>query len=681
METPISSLNKVGKASSAKLKRISISSVKDLLFHFPFRYEDYSKVLPIRDLREGESATIKAKVELIGNRRTRFRKSITEALLSDESGSLRAVWFNQPFLTKYLLAGKVFYFSGTVKGDMLGPQLINPAYESENKANINTGRLVPMYPLTQGLTQKQIRFLVQQVLPETDQMKDWVPKIILEENNLLQLSEALKGIHFPANQENLKKAEERLKFNELFLVQLQAELSRMEKQNATAPSLNFKEQEVKDFVAALPFSLTKSQKLSAWEIIKNIGESTPMNRLLSGDVGSGKTIVAALSLFNTVLNGFQAVLMAPTEILAAQHFSSVTALLPKRKIALFTRSQKIFFNSGNREEVGKTKLSKLILDGEAEIVIGTHALLGEGVNFSRLGLVIVDEQHRFGVVQRKVIKEKGEGVHFLSMTATPIPRSLALMLYGDLDISIINELPPGRKMIKTKLVEPNQRASAYAFIREQVKKGGQIFVVCPLIEENNLDNLEKKSVISEYNKLSEKIFPDLRISFLHGKMKPHEKEGVMDKFKNKEFDILVSTSVIEVGVDIPNATVMMVEGSDRFGLAQLHQFRGRVGRGDKQSYCLLFTDSINQRTLERLRYFESHNDGFKLAEKDLEIRGPGEVYGVAQSGMMQLRLAKLTDKEIIKKAREASKVCALRIKDFPELEGKLEEVKKTLHLE
>ena len=686
LNTAIGSLSKVGKTTAQKLHRLGIFTVRDLLHHYPFRYEDYSKVVPINDLKEGESVTVLGVLELINNRRIRNRRIITEALLSDESGSIRAVWFNQPFLTKNLKTGDKVFLSGVVKRDMLGPQFVSPAYEKSGTRSIHTGRLVPMYPLTAGVTQKQLRFLVEQALAAASGISDWLPEEIKNSNELSELQDAVKKIHFPEKEKDVKTATERLKFDELFLVQLQAELSRIERGSGVAPALVFHEEEIKKFVAGLPFALTKDQRVSSWEILKNISEKIPMNRLLSGDVGSGKTVVAAIALYNTALSGHQGVLMAPTEILAVQHYNSLKKLLPNTSILLFTRNNHRYF-SGVEEELKKKQAMDLVNDGGAKVIIGTHALLSEGVGFAKLGLVIVDEQHRFGVLQRKLIKEKGEGVHFLSMTATPIPRSLALMIYGDLDVSLIRELPPGRKPILTRLVEPKKREAAYDFIRKEVKKGRQIFVVCPLIE-NAAPGDEKKSVLSEYKKLSEKIFPDLRVAYLHGKLpaktkpgKERSKDDIMADFKNGKIDILVSTSVIEVGVDVPNASIMMIEGAERFGLAQLHQFRGRVGRGAEQSYCLLFTETETERSLERLKYFESHQNGFDLAEKDLEMRGPGEVYGTSQSGMMQLRFARITDTEIIKKARVSAKEFASRLKDFPLLQKKLKDWEAVYHLE
>ncbi len=561
--------------------------------------------------------------------------------------------------------------------------------------------MVPMYPLTHGITQKQMRFLMEQALPVTEKMKDWIPEKVLEKFDLVPLKDSLQGIHFPKDDVDLKQSTDRLKFDELFLLQLKSEITRAKRTIQKAPAMKFFESEIKSFVTSLPYKLTDTQRRSAWEILQDLQKGIPMNRLLSGDVGSGKTIVAGISLLNIVLNGYQGVLMAPTEILANQHYNTLCKLLgDKVKIAILTNSKseiinhqsKIQSKSGQKKEI----LNK-IKQGEVNIIVGTHALLGDKINFPKLGMVVVDEQHRFGVNQRKLIKEKGEHTHFLSMTATPIPRSFALMVYGDLDISIISQMPLGRKKIMTRLVEEHNRQKAYEFIRAQVKQGRQVFVICPLIEEKKTEeengieindyrpswnvSLEKKSVMSEYEKLSKNIFPDLKVGYLHGKMKAEEKDLVMQKFKDKEVDILVSTSVVEVGVDIPNATVMMIEGAERFGLAQLHQFRGRVGRSEYQSYCFLFPQKQTQKSAERLKYFEKENNGFKLAEKDLEIRGPGDVYGTAQSGEENLRLAKLTDQVLIKKAREAAKEIAVEFDKYPTIKAKFGAWEKTVHLE
>lgn len=683
LNSPVSSLNNVGPAIAKKLKKISLNTIGDLLCHIPFRHEDFRGGLPIKDLQDGLTVSVVAKVELIGSRRSfKTRKMITEALVSDSSGSLRIVWFNQPYVTKIIEIGSDWQFSGTVKSDMLGPQLVNPTFEKKSATINSEAKFIPVYSVTAGLSQKLLRFLVEQAIEQVKKIPDWLPEETLEEYDLLPLGAALNAVHFPADKHDLENGFKRLKFDELFLIQLRAEISRRGRAMQKAPVLDFKEKEIKEFVDKLPFVLTKPQKLSAWEILKDLSKPSPMNRLLSGDVGSGKTVVAAMALYNTALNGLQSVLLAPTEILAKQHFDNITRLLSQLDIpiCLYTRSQ--FAKNGLEENIESKKFKKEILEnlkeGKIALAIGTHALLSDKVEFKKLGLAIVDEQHRFGVEQRNDIKQKGKGVHFLSLTATPIPRSLALTLYGDLDLSIIDELPVGRKPIMSRLVEVYNRQKAYDFIRAQIKQGRQAFVVCPLIEN---DSGDKKSVLAEYERLSKKIFPDLKVDFLHGRLKSVEKEAAMRRFKNHESDILVATSVIEVGIDIPNASVMMIEGAERFGLAQLHQFRGRVGRSIHQSYCFLFTDSTSEKTLDRLKFFEGNLSGFKLAQKDLEDRGPGEVYGTEQSGVAGLQLAKLTDYTIVKMAREAAVKVADNLDKLPLLKQKIKSFEKQVHLE
>lgn len=691
LSTRVENLTSVGKTTAKHLQRLGVYTARDLLYYFPFRYEDYRNLVKVAELKDGQMVTIKGRIELISNRRSpRRRKVLTEALVADDSETVRVIWFGQPFITKILKMGDMVYLSGKVKQDMLGVQLVSPAYEKEKIGQTtHTARLVPMYPLTANLTQKQIRFLVSQIINLADKIEEWLPPEILEQADLVPLAHALRGIHFPVDDQDLGQSTVRLKFDELFLLQLKAELSRLEKVSVKAPMLKFKEKQIKELVASLPFILTKPQKISAWEILRDISRTVPMNRLLSGDVGSGKTVVAAMGLYNTVLNGYQAVIMAPTEILAVQHYQSLSQLLGQRvKIGLLTQAQ-FKINKGRLIKESKTGQRKefltLLERGEIGLAVGTHAVLSEGVKFKKLGLVIVDEQHRFGVEQRKKIKDKGIGAHFLSMTATPIPRSLALMLYGDLDVSVINELPPDRKPVLTRLVETINRSKAYDFIRQQVKKGRQVFVICPLIEEKDNGLVaqlnEKKTVMNEYEKLSKQVFSDLRVGYLHGQLKAKDKDQTMAKFKQGKLDILVSTSVVEVGVDIPNASVMMIEGAERFGLAQLHQFRGRVGRSSHQSFCFLFVENESLKVSERLRFFVQHNDGFKLAEKDLELRGPGEVYGTAQSGLMNLRLARLTDQAIIKKAREAARVVMGNTVKYHKLITKVREWESSVHLE
>ncbi len=660
LETSITQVAGVGEVLSSKLKRLGIYTVRDLLYYFPFRYEDFSQVSNISDLQSGQLVTIAVQIEMIGAKRSpRRRLVLTEAVVTDDSDCLKVIWFNQPYIAKTLKVGDKIFLSGKVTVDRFGLSLQNPSYERMKEETVHTARLVPLYPLTEGITQKQIRFFISEIIGLSDATTEWIPKELLEKNKLLALSDALRGIHFPKSQEELTHCLERLKFDELFVLQLRAEMLRQELARVHAPQIKFAIEPVKEFVARLPFELTKDQRVAAWEIFQDIEKGEPMNRLLEGDVGSGKTAVAALALFLTAHNGFQGAIMAPTEILANQHLETLQKMFAHTdiSIALVTHSQ-----VAKKSE--RTKIYEAIKNGEITITIGTHALLSEGVEFKNLGLVIVDEQHRFGVTQRKTMKEKSglekAEPHFLSMTATPIPRSLALTLYGDLDVSQLRVKPAGRLPIETQVVSPHERQKKYEFIREQVKLGRQVFVICPTI---NAD--EKKSVTMEYEHLATEIFPDLRVGWLHGKLKAVEKDAAMQAFASGALDILVATSVVEVGVNIPNATVMMIEGAESFGLAQLHQFRGRVGRSDHQSFCFVFTDSDSTKVKDRLAFFASTTDGFQLAEFDLETRGPGEVYGQTQSGLMQLKLATLQDTILIKQARELAR--GINFKKYPSL--------------
>lgn len=684
-QSPIDQLHGVGETSFNKLKKLGISTLEDLLFYFPYRYDDLSKIIPISKIKTDEINTIKGKITVIKNHRTYFkRKIITEAIISDNSGSIKAIWFSQPFLIKILKPGEEVYFSGKAEEDKYGFYLSNPVYEKIppptggwKKETLNMGRLVPVYSLGEKLTQKQFRFWVRQALNYSQSIHDWLPEEIKKNLRLNDLNFCLEQIHFPKNKYLLDKTLFRLKFDELFLLQLKNKKIKNNLQKLKAKGIPFSLKETQKFVSSLPFQLTNSQRKVSWEILKDTQKENPMNRLLEGDVGSGKTLVATIAMLNAALAKYQSAFMAPTEILAKQHFETVSKVLKKFKIniALLIRNeQKICDHKGDIQKYKKGELLKKISSGEIGIVIGTHALLQEKVKFKNLSIVIVDEQHRFGVEQRALLsksishkKELNNIVfypHFLSMTATPIPRSFALTLFGDLDISILDEMPKGRKKIITKIVDPSDRPKAYQFIKSEVKKGKQIFIICPLIEES--DKLGVKAVTIEYERLKKEIFPDLKIGLLHGKMKSEEKEKTRKELLENKINILVATSVIEVGVDIPNASVMVIEGAERFGLAQLYQFRGRVGRSEDQSYCFLFTDSQSQNTKRRLNALLVAKNGFELAEKDLEIRGPGEIYGEKQSGFLSsLRVAKLTDYAIIEIAKKwADKM----IEDDPELE-------------
>ena len=687
LASDISEIPRVGPAMARRLKSLGLDKLADLLFYFPYRYDDFSKIIKVNQVKPHEICTIKGKIQLITGRRSfrRRRMFITESLVADDTGSIKVIWFNQPYLSKILKPGEEIILSGKVEMDYLTPEFISPSFEKVKKEQTHTGRIVPVYSLTAGISQRQMRFFLKSILYLTKSLTDFMPPEIIKGNRLMPQVRAIEQIHFPDNHDLLKKAEKRLKFDELFLIQLQVLQNKIYLKKAQAPKVKFLESVSREFVKLLPFTLTTSQKKAAWQILRDLEKPAPMNRLLEGDVGSGKTIVAVMAILNTVKNGLQAAFMAPTEILARQHFEKVKIFLkPFRiKIALLTSSAT---ESGSRK-INKSNLIKKIKADGIELVVGTHALIQEEVAFKNLALVIIDEQHRFGVAQRKTLRDKSSGEHklmphLLSMTATPIPRSLALTVYGDLDLSLISEMPAGRRKILTKVVDLEKRPKAYNFIRQQIKAGRQTFVICPLIEPS--DKLGVKSVKQEYEKLKNEVFPDLEIGLLHGRLKPPEKEKVMRDFKNNKINILVSTSVIEVGIDIPNATVMMIEGAERFGLAQLHQFRGRVGRSDYQSYCFLFTESDSPKTADRLAALEKESDGFRLAEFDLKTRGPGDFIGVRQSGLPDFRMASLADVNLISQTRAAAK--ALIEKDppllkFPLLKQKLGDWQKEIHAE
>ena len=718
LATPIEKVPGIGTFFQRKLKKLGIKTVRDLVFHFPRRYEDFSNFIPIRTVKLNEVCTIKGKIIEIKNRRTWKKKmSLTEALVQDETGAIKVVWFNRPYLTKVLKKGDIVFLSGkiAIRGNSL--YLSNPAYEKISKNNefdlsklSHTGRLVPVYPETEGLSSRWLRYILKPVLSAIkNKIPETLPEEIIKKNNFLPIQEAIWQIHFPDSEKLAKEAQKRFSFEELFLIELYVLRARAQLSAEKAIPFPINVDLIKKFVASLPFKLTNAQKKCAWRILKDLEKPKPMNRLLEGDVGSGKTVVAAICALNVIKQNYQVAFMAPTEILAKQHFQEIAKLYRNFKvnIGLLTGKQDQFYSKklpNEPVEISRKKLLEKTLNSEIDILIGTHALIQDKVKFGKLALVILDEQHRFGVEQRaKLLKEsktkKQERVipHLLSMTATPIPRTLALTIYGDLDISILDELPKGRKKVITKLIKPEERKKAYDFIRKEIKKGRQAFVICPRIEskENTLEeetspdsenssDLKIKAVKEEYKKLSKEIFPDLRIGMLHGKLSTKEKEKVMKKFKNREIDILVSTSVVEVGIDVPNATVMMIEGAERFGLAQLHQFRGRVGRSNYQSYCFLFTNSDSKKTYQRLSALISSEDGFSLAEKDLEIRGPGDFAGTRQWGIPDLMMSSLKDMKLVEKARESAKEILLQdpyLKNYPYLRKKIKEFGARIHLE
>jgi len=683
LQTEIADLPRVGKVLIKRLGKLGLHNVTDLLFHYPFRYDDFSNIVSISKIQSNTQNTIKGKINLIASKRAfRKRMYVTECLVSDSTGTIKIIWFNQPFITKILKQGDEVFFSGKAEYTQYGLQLISPSYEKVKKEQTHTARIVPVYSLTENLTAKQIRYLIKLVLPLAKAIPEWIPQDTTKKYKLISLAQALREVHFPTNKNTLAQARYRLKFDELFLIQLKVQAIRQKIALEKAPAITFNQELTKKFVDSLPFKLTANQKEAAWEILRNLQKTQPMNRLLEGDVGSGKTVVAAIAMLNVIDSGFQAALMAPTEILAQQHWQTINKIFKpfNIEVGLLTRTnKKIKENKSTQKEIFES-----IVKGKLQAVIGTHAIIQKKVDFNNLGLVIIDEQHRFGVDQRKTLKLKSgeEQPHLLSMTATPIPRSLALTLYGDLDLSIITEMPKGRKKVITNIVPPEKRQRAYNFIRGEINNGRQVFVICPLIEES--DKLGVKAATAEYEKLSKTIFPDLPIGLLHGKLKAQKKEKVMQEFSANKIKILVATSVVEVGIDVPNASVMMIEGAERFGLAQLHQFRGRVGRAEHQSYCLVFTDSDSDKTIERLNALVTAKNGFELAEKDLEFRGPGEIYGLRQSGFPDLKIAKLTDIEIINKTKQASQEIFNKdpqLKNYPIIKNKIKYLNKSIHLE
>ena len=691
LNTTLDQIYSIGPSIYKKLNKLGLHKVEDILCYYPFRYDDYSQIKKIKDLRDEETATVQGTITLINNKRAKTRRmNITEALLEDDTDQINIVWFNQPYIIKNLKIGDKIFISGKIKKTLLGYSFVSPSYEKISSQTTHTARMVPIYPSTEKLTQKQIRFLVKSCLPATYLLKEWLPEEIIKDEKLLILDEALRQIHFPDNQKKLTQAKKRIAFNEIFTLISLAKSIKRDNQKNQAVQIEFKEKKIQKFVQSLPFELTGDQKKSAWQILQNLTKNIPMNRLLEGDVGSGKTIVALMSAYNTVLNKKQVAFMAPTQILAKQHFENIVKYLEKENInsALFTNKERKIYNGKNQlaETLSKKKLIEKINAGEIDFIIGTHSIINKDIKFKKLGLIIVDEQHRFGVDQRHKLLQKSKtkkSPHFLSMTATPIPRSLALTIYGDLDISQIKEKPANRKEVITKLVEPKNRTKAYEFIYNHIRKGHQIFVVCPLINES--DKLGVKSVTQEYEKLNEEVFPNLEIGFLHGKMKENEKKEVLDNFADNKTKILVSTSVIEVGVDYPNATIMMIEGADRFGLASLHQFRGRVGRAEHQSFCFLFTDNTSPKTKQRLEILTKTTDGFKLSEADLKFRGSGDIYGNTQSGFLsQIKIADLSDLELNKKVRKwVEKIFTTdpELKKYPLLKDKIDQISKNVHLE
>jgi ATP-dependent DNA helicase RecG len=657
LEAPLTTFPGVGPKTARTLKKLALESLGDLLWHFPRRYDDYSQLKTINRLWFGEEVTIIGTVEDINVRNVRGGKmKLVEAVIGDGTGSIRITWFNQPWIADKLKPEVGIVLSGKVDQYLGHLTMSSPEWEPLERIQLHTNRIVPVYPLTAGITGKWLRRVINSVVTRyATRVPDPIPSEIINAVQLISLGLALQQVHFPDDWKMLEKAQNRLAFDEMFLLQLGVLAQKRDWVELETKPLPVKDGDIDRFVNSIPFELTEAQKLAFQGVREDLASPKPMNRLLQGDVGSGKTVVAAAAIAIAAENEVQSAVMAPTSILAEQHYATLRDYLP-RGTGIDENSIRLMLGSTPNNE--KEEIRAGLLDGSIQLVIGTHALIEGPVEFSHLGLAIIDEQHRFGVNQRALLRAKGKNPNLLVMTATPIPRSLSLTLYGDLDLTVIDEMPPGRVPTETRVLSTGERLRAYRFIRSQLEKDHQAFIIYPLVEES--EKVDAKAAVEEHERLQAEVFPNYNVGLLHGRMKPDEKEEVMQGYRQGEFNVLVSTSVVEVGVDVPNATVMLIEGANRFGLAQLHQFRGRVGRDDQQSYCLLIPDTDEDAENERLRAMESTVDGFELAEIDLDQRGPGDFLGTRQSGFAELRMAKLTDVKLIEMARrEAKKIFAL----------------------
>jgi ATP-dependent DNA helicase RecG len=648
LDSSISDLPKIGPILTNKLKKLGINTVNDLFYHAPSHYLDYSLITTINKIHPDEIVTIHAKIVSITNIFSKRGVRMQIGSVEDDTGKLTVVWFNQMFLTRTLYPGKLVSLSGKVGFFNRKLCLTSPDYEilnSEETETIHTGKLVPVYPETAGLSSKWLRRIILNSFDMVE-IEDFL-------KDKLDLKTAIKFVHFPNNMEEVEKGKDRLGFNEMLFLNLKSLHKKLDWQkNKTLFNLQINKSQINKFIGSLPFTLTDSQVKATDEILKDLQKNIPMNRLLEGDVGSGKTVVAAIGAYATFTNGYQSIIMAPTQILAEQHFKTLQSIFPKLKINLVTSDSKKIDN--------------------ANIYVGTHALIHSKINFEKVAFVVIDEQHRFGVEQRAHLAKRSNTPHILTMTATPIPRTIALTTYGDLELSVLNEIPKGRQKITTWLVPPEKRNGAYQWANKQIANDKcQMFVVCPLIEESEKETMKDiKSVTTEFNNLKLKI-KNLKFGLLHGRLKHAEKEKILDDFRNGKIDILVSTPVVEVGIDIPNATIMLVEAAERFGLAQLHQLRGRVGRGEKKSYCLLFANVHSGNAYKRLKAMEKMHSGFELANLDLELRGPGEIFGTQQSGFAELKFASWNDYELIKETRSKAEEILSNPQKYPLIAEKL----------
>jgi ATP-dependent DNA helicase RecG len=710
LDVSIEKFTRISPIYKTRLKNLGILTMRDLLYHFPSRYQDFSSRTNIADLQVDQTACVQGIVESVKVIRIWKRHmTLVEAVIADDTGKVKAVWFNQPYLVSTFKKGAVVCLAGKLVDKKGGKYLSNPMYEKlrdsfeTSEDHTHTGRLVPVYPETAGVSSRWLRYIIKPLLAGYSKSPDPLPENILDAYEFMPWRQAIQQIHFPDSEDLAAAARKRFAFEELFFIQLAVLRERVRLNREQSKPIPFDAELIKEFVKSLPFKLTEAQRKAAYRIVKDMEKPRPMNRLLQGDVGSGKTVVAMIAALTCAKAGGQTAVMVPTEILAQQHYANFTKLLAPFGIEIGLLCSK-HCDISTYGAASKAAVLNQAKNGESQILIGTNALIQKGVAFKNLDLVVLDEQHRFGVDQRAALAKNSQTAkktaltpHLLSMTATPIPRTLALTVYGDLDLALIDQMPPGRVKIETRIILPEERASAYEFIRNEIKNGRQAFVICPRIEPEDKEEVKRdgilfdlkadyssaeavKAVKEEFEKLSKDVFPELRVEMLHGKMKTAEKNEIMEKFKTGKTDILVSTSVIEVGIDIPNATIMAIEGSHKFGLAQLHQFRGRVGRGEHRSYCLLFSDYPTRRLNAMLKF----DSGFELAEKDLQIRGPGEVFGSAQWGAPDLAMASLADVFLVEKSRNAAKGILASDPDLshhPLLLNRIKDFRSRTHLE
>ena len=667
LKTRLSEVLRTTSAHLRSLKDLGVVTVEDFFHYFPRTYRDHTGRVSIAELRGDQINVVQGSLTKMFSRKTKTGKLMTMATLVDETGQLEVMWFNQSHISRMFRSGDEVVLTGKIKFERAKIMMMSPQYEFARSKQLHTDRLLPVYHQHGNITSKWIREKINPLLKGTKLLPDLLPESIVEEYDLMAYGPAVRAVHDPESEEELEAARRRLAFEELFFLQLRALQQRYffrKMSHDMGRVIGVDDELSKQFLGALGFDLTGAQKQVIKEIVKDITSPYPMMRLLQGDVGAGKTVVAAFALLHVLNSGFQGALMAPTEILARQHYANLMKFLQ-----VFGYNIQLLVGSMTPKQ--KEEIARQIATGTVDLVVGTHALIQDKIDFRKLGLAVVDEQHRFGVAQRDKLREQGSP-HVLSLSATPIPRTLAMVIYGDQDVSILDELPAGRKEIVTRMVPEKKRRDAEFWIADQIRKGRQVFIVCPLIDES--DVLGVKAVSTEYARLSEHVFKEFKIGLLHGKLKAADKEKVMNQFSEGELDILVSTSVIEVGIDVPNATIMLIEGAERFGLSQLHQFRGRVGRGEYQSYCFLFTESQSQDSMQRLGSLVKYSSGFKLAEIDLALRGPGEVYGVKQSGIPDLKMASLGDAELVRTVRRAATELIVEdpeLVNFPEITSRL----------